>query len=110
MKMSDISERHGKYLAHAMRQHGTEVMPDEAREDLISLLGRIREQMQEAGHDVPESDVELAKMASALLDKPKQAISKHHGELAKLGRTCRAVLVFWILFGIVLIICFWRMF
>lgn len=50
------------------QQHGTEMMPDEAREKLISGLGRIRERMQELGHDVPESDVELATMAGAAID------------------------------------------
>ena len=56
------------------QQHGTEMMPDEAREELIAGLGRIRERMQELGHDVPESDVELAEMAGALLNKPKQSM------------------------------------
>ena len=66
--MSDIPKEHGKLLAHIMRQqHGTEMMPDEAREELIAGLGRIRERMQELGHDMPESDVELAEMAGAAI-------------------------------------------
>ena len=34
----------------------------------------------------------------------------NNGELEKLQRTCRALLVGTIVFGLVLIICFWRMF
>ena len=71
--MSDIPKEHGKLLAHIMRQqHGTEMMPDEAREELIAGLGRIRERMQELGHDMPESDVELAEMAGDLLNKAEE--------------------------------------
>lgn len=36
--------------------------------------------------------------------------TRHHGEIAKLGRTCRAVLILCILFGMALIVFFWRSF
>ena len=102
--MSDIPKEHGKLLAHIMRQqHGTEMMPDEAREELISGLGRIRERMQELGHDVPESDVELATMAGvaiteqaekqAMFDrvwtKTKALLDQHTQEAKPFAVTCK---------------------
>lgn len=102
--MSDIPRGHGRLLAHVMRQlHGTEMMPDEAREKLISGLGRIREQMQSKGYDVPESDVELAEMAGAaiaeqaeteaMLDriwtKAKALLDQHKQEAKPFAVTCK---------------------
>ena len=37
-------------------------------------------------------------------------MSKHYGEIEKMQRTCRALLIGVIVLCMVLIICFWRMF
>ena len=69
-KPSDLARLPEEATANFCETH--DCTPGEFHETLLSALARIRARMKEKGHDVPDSDVELARMVKESIEEDRK--------------------------------------